>query len=180
MKWKKVGRIINILQVNRNDPGWKSSKDGLFEYPKSDEDIRSAINPFFTVAEGDDGIGGIDGILGYCLAYDSNFFRTNFGNIENLEWKSILDGPDKNYLYIDQLGVLKSWSLGAGRTANLLTDHAIISAREAGLQKILTYVCVEPLLNLKSVNFVEKKGFQRRGEISIENDVVLRSYELEL
>ncbi len=170
----EIKRLIDILQVTRKQKDWKEKTSGLFEYPKSKEELTQALNPYFIVGETN------QGIRGYSLAYDNNFFKSNYGNTEHLEWRFLLDQIKGDYLYIDQLGVLNPGSLGSGRIANALTEKEIKLARTKRLPRILAYVCEKPLPNKQSFRFLKRKGFERLIEVPIEEGIVLGLHELRL
>jgi len=167
----EIKRIVDDLQVSREQCDWQTKTSGLFEYPKTEQELYVSLNPWFTVAETS------QGIRAYSLAYDSNFFKRQFKDTTYPEWENILS-QSGNFLYWDQIGVLNSDSLGAGRIVNTLADKTLRIARSGILEKAFAYVCEKPLHNLRSANFLRRKGFIRVQEVPIENKVVLAMYEL--
>ena len=166
-----VNKIIDLLQVSRQQEDWQRAKSGLFEYPKTREELLLALNPYFIVAE------TLDGIRGYTLAYNSTFFRKMFADSEHLEYRFVLDKVGGDFLYVDQMGVLNPETLGAGRIAKALIDNAINHGRADGLGKIFTFVCHKPLFNERSANFARRFDFINTREVKIENGIILGSYE---
>ena len=170
----EVKAIIGALQVTRQQKDWEQADCGLFEYPKSRQELLQSLNPYFLVAQ------TREGIRGFSLAYDSDFFRNQFGNTNHQECRFILDNIKAKFLYVDQFGVLDPSSLGAGRIINSMYDREVELARQAGLQKIIAYACQKPILNRRSDNFLIKKGFRKTVNVPIENGIVLALYELQL
>jgi len=170
----KVKELVDALQVCRRQNGWKERDCGLFEYPKSEEELRSALNPFFVVAETS------DGIRGYSLGYDNKFFRGIYENTDSPEFKFILDNFGKSFLYVDQLGVLNFNSLGGMKIASSLIDWNVKTARENGLKKIVAYACEKPVLNRRSVTAMFRRGFERLDGVNIEDGIVLGAYVFRL
>jgi len=169
----EIKTIIDTLQVSRDQPDWEKRTSGLFEYPKSYQELYEALNPWFYIAETS------SGIRAYSLAYDSKFFRKQFVNTTCPEFQNILR-ETRDFLYWDQIGVLNPDSLGAGRIVNPLIDKTIRIARSRTLEKAFAYVCEEPFHNKRSANFLKRKGFRRIRKVPIENQVVLAMYELSL
>ena len=168
-----IKRISDALQVSRDQPGWQTRTSGIFEYQITEQELYTALNPWFYVAETS------SGIKGYSLACDSNFFRERYENTNHLELKNILSQTG-DFLYWDQLGVLNPDSLGAGRIVNELADKTLRIAKSGTLEKAFAYVCEKPLHNQRSANFLKRKGFRKIQEVPIENQVVLAMYELSL
>ena len=44
-----VKRVSDSLQVSRDQEGWEKATSGLFEYPKTREELLKALNPHFLV-----------------------------------------------------------------------------------------------------------------------------------
>ena len=171
----EVKKVSDSLQVSRDQKGWEKATSGLFEYPKTREELLKALNPHFIVAELEK-----TEVRGYSLGYDNEFFRTNYGNTDYTEWRFILDNIKGSYLYIDQLGVSRPETLSAGLIAINLVNKTIESAQKKGLDKVVTLVCVEPLPNKRSLALMRRRGLQRFGSVPIENGVVLDAYKLNL
>lgn len=171
---KEVSKIVDALQVTRTKEGWEKAQSGFFEYPKSEEELLEVLNPYFIVAETG------EKIKGFCLSYDNLFFKFRYGNTESLEFRFLLDNVNGSYLYVDQLGVLNPISLGSARIVNALARSDLNLARKKGLDKIIAYACQSPHLNTRSINFLERLGFHKFGEVPIENNIVLAAYELNL
>jgi hypothetical protein len=162
-------KVIDSLQVTREQPDWQERTSGLFEYPKTYIELKEALNPYFLIAKSG------NGPLGYSIAYDSEFFNKKFKNTPYLEWKRIQEERG-NFLYMDQLGIAKPDSLGAGRVAIGLMNHSFDKARSNSLDYALAYVCLEPLLNQRSKNLLERLDFKEIEKMQIENGVLLGLY----
>ncbi len=170
----EIKRIIDSLQVTRNQRNWKQKTSGFFEYTKTEQELIEAINPYFILAE------NLNGIRGFNLAYDSDFFKKKFRETKYKEWKYILNNVKGNFVYYDLLGVLNPSTLNSGRIAKSLMENIIQETKINGIEKIAAFICHEPLLNIRSKGFCEKYGFKKLGKVNIENEVVLGYYELKL
>ncbi|MFA5856767.1 MAG: hypothetical protein WC867_05385 [Candidatus Pacearchaeota archaeon] len=163
-------KLVDSLQVSRDQPDWKEKTSGLFEYPKSFDELNEALNPYFLIAKSG------NGPLGFSISYDSNFFNKKFKNSPFLEWKRI-EEERGDFLYMDQLGVAKPDSLGAGRIALNLFNHSFEKAKSNNLEYALAYVCLEPLLNQRSKNILERLDFKEIEKMEIENKILLGLYK---
>lgn len=169
---KKVLGIINSLQVNRQQDNWEDAKTGLFEYTKTEDELRKSLNPYFLVAElGSD-------IRGYGLSYDSKFFRDNSGDSKGEGYRFILNNFKDNFVYIDQLGVRNHLSIGAGRVVERIANTTLSEAYMHELGQAICYICHEPVKNERSINYFKRKGFKFVQDVPIENGVVLGLYRL--
>ncbi len=169
----KVKDIIDSLQVSRKQQDWEQREDGLFEYPKSEQELRRALNPYFIVAEIE------QGIRGFFLGYDDIFFKDRFSDSQE-EFRFVLDNVRGDFVYLDQGGVVNSESLGKGRIVFGLWESLVSKAVRDRKDKIITYVCHKPLLNVRSKRFVEGRGFHNFKELLIGDGIVLGAYELNL
>lgn len=171
---KNVKNLVDTLQVSRRQDGWKERDCGLFEYLKSEDELRIALNPFFVVAETS------QGIRGYSLGYGGDFFRRKYGNTRDTEFRFILDNFGKSFLYIDQLGVLNPDSLGGMRIANSLMGWNIEQARQKEIKSVVAYACEKPVLNRRSVTAMFRRSFERLEGVNIGNGIVLGAYVLNI
>lgn len=166
--------IANMHQLSRDEPDFKNKKYGLFEYPKTSDELINSLNPYFTVRRTN------TGILGYCLSFDCGFMNSNFDLNEHPEWGYLLDAYETCFLYIDQLCVRNPESMGAGRVANLLVDGAISKATDNDLSKVLAYISEDPFYNERSIWFFKRKGFRKDGSVLTHDDIGLGIYRLDL
>lgn len=166
-----IKRLVDALQVSRNNPNWEERTSGFFEYKKSEQDLLESINPYFTVAQAD------SGLRGFILAYDDSFLQTLYERGEGQEWGFLLEEVARPFLYIDQLGVVNPETFGSGRVANDLAEDAFSRAKSAEIDRVVAYVCEQPLHNKVSARFVSKKGLERFAEVPIEDGVVLGAYQ---
>jgi hypothetical protein len=178
-KFEDIGEIkalIDSLQVSRKQQDWEQRKDGLFEYPKSEQELERVLNPYFIVAETE------QGIRGFFLGYDDNFFKHRFSDSQEEEFRFVLDNVRGDFVYLDQGegGVANSESLGKGRIVLGLWESFVSKAVRDRKDKIITYVCHKPLLNVRSKRFVEGRGFHNFEEIPIGDGIFLGAYELNL
>ena len=91
----EVKKILDSVQVSRNQEGWQNADNGFFEYLKSEQEFISCLNPYFSVAQTK------RGIRGYALAYDSGFFREKFADSKCPECRFVLDNVEGTFIYVD-------------------------------------------------------------------------------
>ncbi len=166
-----IKMLIDSLQVTRDHPDWQKKTNGIFEYTKSEEDLLKALNPYFVVAETE------EGIRGFSLAYDHNFFRKNYANTKKMEYRYVLENVQGSFLYGDLLGTAGHDTLGGCQHANALLNYGILRARQAGLEKAIAFVCQKPIMNVRCDKWLRHRKFDKLADVPIENGVVLGAYQ---
>lgn len=166
----EVKKIIDSLQVSRQQKAWEKANSGFFEYTKTESDLLNVLNPYFIVGE-------TKSIRGFVIGYDNSFLNKNYEKRNEIEAGFLLKQKD-NFLYLAQAGVLNADSLGAGRIACSLFDKEEQSAKEKGLARVIGFVVQSPWLNRRSKNLMEKRDYEKFDEINAGNEIVLGAYQL--
>jgi N-acetylglutamate synthase-like GNAT family acetyltransferase len=148
----EIKKMIDSLQVSRKQANWQKKDTGFFEYTKTEEELKSLLNPYFLVAEEKD-------ILGFSLAGSNRLFN------EPIKQKG---------LYWDMLAVKEP---GKG-TASELFKHFLNLAKKNEAEKITALIPEKPWKNKKSPEFIKKKGFKRIGHVETGENITLGEYQL--
>ena len=171
----EVKKIIDNLQVSRDQETWQEAPYGFFEHKVDEEFLMNARNPFFMVATN-----SADNVTGFALSYNKDFINTHYDYGRATDISAALKLVKGNYVYGDMLGVKNPDSVGGMRAAVGLIERSGDLARDNHIEQIVADVCEKPWTNNRSIRLIKRFGFKRFGEVNIGREIVLGAYILEL
>ena len=177
----KIEDIPGILSVQKklllgNKKGNDIRKKGFLVYSVREEELKKIISQrqnFLLVAEGK------EGIVGYALAYDLEDWRKNKPGWDK-EVKT--DSDAKNHLLKDRILYFRHIArtkqyLGIGKR---LEEQIYALAESQGYQDVVGEILENPVLNEKSKEIHEQRGYRRIGQVAYSDGTLWGLYEKQL
>lgn len=175
---KDIPGILDVQKdlLLKNKTLKSAEKEGFLVYPLKEEELKDVINSkkyFLVVVE--DG----EKVVGYALAYDLNDWRR-----KKLRWDkhAIVLPKVRTHLLTDKILYLrhvarKSEYSGVGEK---LEEKIYSLAKDSGFKYVVAEILEMPILNKKSKEAHEKRGFTKIGQTDCFDGNFWGLYEKEL
>lgn len=177
----KTSDIKDILEIQkdlllRDKKRNSMGKKGFLVYPVNEEELKGIIKKgqnFFLVAEGK------EGIIGYALTYDLEDWRKNTPRWDK---KVRADDTIKNHLLNDKIIYFRHIARkpnysGIGKR---LEEQIYTLAKTQGYKDIIGEILEKPVLNVKSKEIHEQRGYRKIGKVEYSDGNIWGLYEKRL